>query len=196
MMMHVESWGRSEEYNGRGAILDSFSCPVPDLPHTVYPVSHGSKDSNFLLVVQALSKEYVLLHTGPFTSWPTVFLSSGVASATGFAMLNTLGSFGGFIGPFLVGVLVGHGGYSTAMEVLALMMLVAAALILGTWIDPQQRLFNFLFLFVVKTSGVYVWSMLPKKLTVVLILILILSHRVVGWKNHHIPTCLKELTVS
>lgn len=65
-------------------------------------------------------------------AWPNVFLTSGPAAATGFALINTMGAVGGFIGPSMIGELVEHGGYSAAMEVLAVMMLFAAALVLGT----------------------------------------------------------------
>ena len=37
-------------------------------------------------------------------SWPASFLS-GPAAATGFAVINSCGSIGGFIGPFLIGAL-------------------------------------------------------------------------------------------
>ena len=41
---------------------------------------------------------------GPFMSWPASFLS-GPAAATGFAVINSCGSIGGFVGPFLIGAL-------------------------------------------------------------------------------------------
>jgi len=59
----------------------------------------------------------------PFMSWPAVFLR-GQEAATGFAVINSIGSIGGFIGPFLLGVLAdkGNGSYDLAMFALAGML--------------------------------------------------------------------------
>jgi hypothetical protein len=71
------------------------------------------------------------LPAGPFFSWPAVFLS-GEQAAAGFALINSLGAVGGFIGPYLLGVLSDRadGGFGTAMLVLAAFLLVSGTLIL------------------------------------------------------------------
>ncbi|KAI3428732.1 hypothetical protein D9Q98_007556 [Chlorella vulgaris] len=68
---------------------------------------------------------------GPFFSWPAVFLPPEKAAA-GFAFINSIGAVGGFIGPYLLGVLSerGDGGFGTAMLVLACFLLVAGTCIL------------------------------------------------------------------
>jgi hypothetical protein len=66
---------------------------------------------------------------GPFFSWPAVFLG-GEQAAAGFAFINSVGAVGGFIGPYLLGLLGGGGGFGTAMLVLACFLLVAGCLIL------------------------------------------------------------------
>ncbi|EFN55132.1 hypothetical protein CHLNCDRAFT_134195 [Chlorella variabilis] len=68
---------------------------------------------------------------GPFFSWPAVFLPNEQAAA-GFAFINSIGAVGGFIGPYLLGVLSdrGDGGFGTAMLVLACFLLVSGTLIL------------------------------------------------------------------
>ena len=66
-----------------------------------------------------LSAACVWAFHAPFHSWPAVFLRGHEASA-GFAVINSLGSFGGFVGPLLLGVLADRSGsYGGAMAVLA-----------------------------------------------------------------------------
>lgn len=64
-------------------------------------------------------------------SWPAVFLR-GPEAAAGFACINSLGAVGGFLGPYMVGLLAGgSGGYGAAMAVLAVALLLSGGLILG-----------------------------------------------------------------
>lgn len=64
-------------------------------------------------------------------SWPKLFLNSGGEGAIGFALINSCGSLGGFIGPFLLGYLADRsGGYGLAMTVLACMLALSSAAIL------------------------------------------------------------------
>lgn len=62
---------------------------------------------------------------GPFWSIPPQFLR-GAAAAAGIALINSVGNLGGFIGPYLVGLVKGStGGYSAAMTVFAVVALLA-----------------------------------------------------------------------
>lgn len=66
-------------------------------------------------------------------SWPALFLS-GPEAAAGFALINSIGALGGFLGPYAVGLLAGGAGgsgYGVAMLTLAAFLLVSGALILG-----------------------------------------------------------------
>jgi nitrate/nitrite transporter NarK len=59
---------------------------------------------------------------------PADFLS-GVAAASGFALINSIGTLGGFAGPFLVGFVRDRTGtFSASLLVLSAFMLVAALL--------------------------------------------------------------------
>jgi ACS family tartrate transporter-like MFS transporter len=60
---------------------------------------------------------------GPFWSLPTQFLS-GTAAAAGIAFINTIGSVGGFAGPYVVG-LIKSASHSYAMAFLFLAMAMA-----------------------------------------------------------------------
>jgi nitrate/nitrite transporter NarK len=65
---------------------------------------------------------------GVFWAVPADFLS-GVAAAGGFALINSIGTLGGFAGPFLVGfVRERTGTFSASLLVLAAFVLVAALL--------------------------------------------------------------------
>ena len=62
---------------------------------------------------------------------PSSFLG-GTAAAGGIALINSIGILGGFLGPFLIGVLKEHtGGYTSAMAMLAGVLLIAALMVLA-----------------------------------------------------------------
>ncbi|CAL8464256.1 g3791 [Coccomyxa elongata] len=69
--------------------------------------------------------------SGPALSWPAEIFH-GPARASGIALMNTCGSAGGIIGPYLIGYLSDHYSYGVAMTTLGVFML-AAALLFGTF---------------------------------------------------------------
>lgn len=66
---------------------------------------------------------------GPLLSWPATFLS-GSDAAGGYALINSLGSLGGFFGPVLIGLIgqLNDGTYEEAIYVLSGGLLLAALL--------------------------------------------------------------------
>jgi MFS transporter, ACS family, tartrate transporter len=62
---------------------------------------------------------------GPFWTLPTRFLS-GAAAASGIALMNTLGSLGGFVGPYAVGLVRSFTGSFTGGLLLLASLLLAA----------------------------------------------------------------------
>jgi ACS family tartrate transporter-like MFS transporter len=65
---------------------------------------------------------------GVFWALPSDFLS-GTAAAAGFALINSFGTLGGFVGPFLVGLVRAHtGSFSAALLLLAAFVMGAAIL--------------------------------------------------------------------
>jgi len=65
---------------------------------------------------------------GPFWALPSHFLS-GRAAAVGIALINTVGSLGGFVGPYAIGVAKSiTGAFAGGQCVLALALLLASAL--------------------------------------------------------------------
>jgi len=64
---------------------------------------------------------------GPFWSLPTRFLT-GSAAAGGIALINTLASLGGFVGPSVIGIIRdATGGFAGGLVFLALLLLAASA---------------------------------------------------------------------
>ena len=69
---------------------------------------------------------------GAFFSLPSSFLR-GTAAAGGIGLFNTIGSFGGFFGPSLFGVLKqGSGDYATGMAAAAFGLVLAALIVLDS----------------------------------------------------------------
>ena len=63
---------------------------------------------------------------GPFWALPTRFLA-GSAAAGGIGLINTLGSLGGFVGPYAVGIVRElTGGFAGGLVFLAVLLLLAA----------------------------------------------------------------------
>jgi ACS family tartrate transporter-like MFS transporter len=69
---------------------------------------------------------------GPFQSLLSTF-SRGAAGASGLALVNSIGTLGGFFGPVIVGALKARtGDYGAAMAALGAAQLVSALIVLGT----------------------------------------------------------------
>lgn len=107
--------------------------------HRRWPVALGATASavgfalsgwlhNPYLAMVALILAFVGLKStlGPFWALGTSFLS-GTAAAGGIALINSVGNLGGFVGPYLVGVIKDQTGSNLA----ALMMLGGALLCMG-----------------------------------------------------------------
>jgi ACS family tartrate transporter-like MFS transporter len=73
---------------------------------------------------------------GPFWSFPSQFLT-GVAAASGIALINSIGNLGGFVGPYVIGTIAKKTG-STAwgLAFVGAALIVAATLVL---LLPRQK---------------------------------------------------------
>jgi ACS family tartrate transporter-like MFS transporter len=82
------------------------------------------------LVALAAATMGTLAARPPMNNLPTVFLG-GAGAAAGIALYNAIGNFGGFAGPYMIGLLKEYtGGYQTAMAALAVFPVISAAIIL------------------------------------------------------------------
>jgi MFS transporter, ACS family, tartrate transporter len=67
---------------------------------------------------------------GPFFSFPSEFLA-GFSAASGIALINSVGSLGGFAGPIAIGALAnGTGGIYRGLAFAGVSLFVSAALVL------------------------------------------------------------------
>ena len=67
---------------------------------------------------------------GPFWSLPNEFLV-GASAASGIALVNSVGSLGGFVGPFVIGVLVNDGrGIYKGLALAGISFFISATLVL------------------------------------------------------------------
>jgi nitrate/nitrite transporter NarK len=77
-----------------------------------------------------------------FWMFPTTFLS-GTAAAAAIALINSFGNLGGFVGPFVTGMLrEATGGFAAGLLAVAGMLFVAAILAMtfsGSRADPKRR---------------------------------------------------------
>jgi ACS family tartrate transporter-like MFS transporter len=93
----------------------------------------ASLANNHIVVLVALTLAMAggLSGIGPFQSLLTSF-SRGPAAAGGLALVNTIGTLGGFLGPVIVGMLKGWtGGYGAAMAVLGIGQVLSALIVLA-----------------------------------------------------------------
>ena len=93
----------------------------------------ASLSQSDLLTLLALTAATVgiLATLGPMVTLPVSFLS-GTAAAGGIALCNAFGNVGGFVGPYMIGVLKEQsGGYASAMTALAFALVIAALIALA-----------------------------------------------------------------
>jgi MFS transporter, ACS family, tartrate transporter len=120
-MVAMIYWGRSSDIRGDRfwhfalcfalvAISFSFACLL----------------ENPVLVLLALTAGVMGVYAafGPFYSLPSTFLR-GASAASGIALVNTIASLSGIVGPLLIGVVKEHtGSYKAAMVMLILMEVI------------------------------------------------------------------------
>jgi ACS family tartrate transporter-like MFS transporter len=128
-MVAMYFWGRSSDKTGERI----WHVAIPALIAMTGLLVASISPSNFVIFV-ALSFAVMssMSLQGPFWALPQSYLG-GMAAAGGIAFINTIGTgAGGFVGPYIVGVLrEAYGGYSVAMAVLALAPAMTAIVVLS-----------------------------------------------------------------
>jgi ACS family tartrate transporter-like MFS transporter len=75
---------------------------------------------------------------GPFWALPTTMLG-GAAAAAGIAMINTIGNLGGFLGPYVIGILkTRSGGFRSSLLLLSAGMLTSSVGTLLVRLRPES----------------------------------------------------------
>ncbi len=90
-----------------------------------------SRDPVIALAALSLGAAGIWGTMGPFWSLPPAFLS-GAAAAAGIALINSVGNLGGFVGPYLVGLVrqKSH-SFSGGLGAMAAMLALAGCLALA-----------------------------------------------------------------
>jgi ACS family tartrate transporter-like MFS transporter len=128
VMIAMVLWGGSSDR--RGERVWHIAVPFLLAALGLFVAALALVDSVVLL---ALAFVLIALDAGVGVYWtlPSLFLS-GSAAAGAIALVRTISALGGFIGPFVVGVLVGGtGDYAAAMAALGSGLIAAALLVLG-----------------------------------------------------------------
>jgi ACS family tartrate transporter-like MFS transporter len=141
-MIAMFLWGRSSDSAGERI----WHVAIPALVAMASLIAASIAASN-LVIFLALTIAVVSLMSlqGPFWALPQTYLS-GVAAAGGIALINMLGTgAGGFVGPYVVGVLKNAtGGYAVPIAVLAVAPAMTAIVVLslksGVAAKPASRL--------------------------------------------------------
>lgn len=113
---HSDRTGERKGHVAAAAIVSSVGFALSGYLHNPY------------LAMAALTLAFVGIKStlGPFWAMGTAFLS-GTAAAGGIALINSVGNLGGFVGPYLVGVIKDRTGSNLA----ALLCLGGALLAMG-----------------------------------------------------------------
>jgi ACS family tartrate transporter-like MFS transporter len=127
-MVAMIAWGRiSDARNKR--ILDTALTML--LAAAALGVASVAGNPLVILAALALAMAGGLSGIGPFQSLLSSY-TRGAAAASSLALVNTIGTFGGFFGPVIVGTLKGWtGGYGAAMAALAGAQLLAALIVMA-----------------------------------------------------------------
>jgi ACS family tartrate transporter-like MFS transporter len=128
-MIAMFFWGRSSDATGERI----WHVAIPALAAMAALITASLAASN-LVIFLALTVAVISLMSlqGPFWARPQSYLG-GVAAAGGIALINTLGTgAGGFVGPYVVGLLKGAtGGYAVPIGVLAIAPAMTAIVVLS-----------------------------------------------------------------
>jgi ACS family tartrate transporter-like MFS transporter len=121
-------WGRSSDRTGERiwhVVLPAF------LAATGLVAASLAHSDLLVLVSLGIAIIGVQSTLGPFWGLPTSFLGHK-AAAGGIALINAVGSLGGFLAPTIIGLLKQEtGGYGSGMAVMAIGLLLCAAVVLA-----------------------------------------------------------------
>jgi ACS family tartrate transporter-like MFS transporter len=121
-------WGRSSDRTGERVwhlALAAFLGTAGFLAASAAP------DDFLALVAIGIGMVGIQCTFGPFWGIPTSFLGDK-AAAGGIALINSIGSLGGFFAPFLIGLLRQYsGGYASSMVLLAGALAASGVIVLA-----------------------------------------------------------------
>ena len=115
--------GASSDRTGERFLHIAIPCAIGGLGFVASAYFTSPLPAMIALTVAAVGD---LGTRGPFWSLPTRFLT-GSAAAAGIALINTMASLGGFVGPSMVGIVREYtGSFAGGLVFLAVLLLLAA----------------------------------------------------------------------
>jgi len=121
-------WGRASDRAGERVWHHASAAFLAAAFLAMASMSH-----NYLLLLLMLTVGMLGMHAtfGPFWGIPTSFLGDK-AAAGGVAFINSIGSLGGFLAPFYMGLLKEHtGGYGAGLALLGFELLASGLIVLA-----------------------------------------------------------------
>lgn len=107
-----------------------YHAAIPPFVAGISLILLGAAGSPWLSIALWSFAAMGLSYNGPFWSLPNEFLA-GASAASGIALVNSVGSLGGFVGPFVIGVVVNDGrGIYKGLALAGISFFIAATLVL------------------------------------------------------------------
>ncbi len=118
-------WSRSVDRRGKPILNVALSCGLAGIALAV-SINFGSLLA--LMIAISLALIGITASRAIFFTIPSRFLS-GRAAAGGLALINCVGAFGGFVGPYMVGLLKNQtGSFQAGILGMAVVLVIAALL--------------------------------------------------------------------
>jgi MFS transporter, ACS family, tartrate transporter len=108
-----------------------YHVAIPAVVGGLFLMSLGATNSPFLsIALWSLAAMGIIGMVSPFWSLPNEFLAGGSA-ASGIALVTSIGSLGGFVGPYFIGAVAnGGGGIYRGLALAGVSLFVSATLVL------------------------------------------------------------------
>ncbi len=135
-MVMVVAWGYSSDRRGEQFRHVAFAWLIAAAG---FALSSAATNNAIALTGLVFAVAGIPSAIAPYFTLPSTFLR-GAAEAGGIATMNAIVSLGGFIGPFVIGILRGRtGNYSSGMAMLAVELVIAAAMVLALAHMTERR---------------------------------------------------------
>ena len=128
-------WGRHSDASGER--VWHIALPV-FIGGAALIIGTGDVDHLLAMILLTIAAAGIFTAMPVFWTLPTALLT-GTAAAGGIAMINAIGNIGGFVGPYLVGWMQGH-GYTSAIAVASLASFAILAGVIVLMLGHDRRL--------------------------------------------------------
>lgn len=118
-------WARRSDRTGERR----FHAALPPIIGALGLIGAGMTSNPYVsIIMMAIATAGIYSFFGPFWSLPALFLSEA-AAAVGIAVINSIGNLGGFVGPYVLGMLKGATGTVKAGLIFISVSLILSSLL-------------------------------------------------------------------